>query len=852
MNVFSVKQPASIWLPCLLSLFALSSEALAVNCPSTDYFISTESQLNSFEEDMLTCDVVLGSVVITELTLAEQRWLNLNLERISGTLRLSFTNLEGVTSQAATSDSPISYVGSLYVDNNPNLTGIYLDRLTAPPFNVSISGNDALHSVLLRHHPDTSLVLESITVSPEYNWLIRENYFCDGQLVFDFSPTRLVINGGLVIDQNTCLGTVHFGGLAEIEGNLTIRQNGATKNNALGTTQYLGTDSGGTRIEVIGGFKDLERIAGSLEVGDSRTDNPGLTSVSFPKLAETESIVIRGPDIAGVNFPLIESLSTLGLSLGGAGIGPGSFATGPDWGFGRLNQTRTLAFIMFGNAAPSSLSALNIHDLSLGSDLILVGDARPVLNVEANGGELSLSSIVSVPSEIRTLFMVNGRFSGTSALKNIEVIGGNLILSNIDFFDLDFLSGVRTIEGQLAIRDSRGGSLNGIEGIQSVAADFNVQDNTLDNCDALLPLVGWGTATPSYLEDINVSGNTPSMCNGTTLTTVKNLAAPQAISGASSQVGRDGVQLSVAAASASDLFPVVRYFGECRSDYRKSFANLGQSTTDLQANTQTTRTLSFGKAGQVEAMRVGVNFQTVDRSELTFDVDPPGIAAQKTIWKKAGTGTKGWEYEFTSSNSALSEFIGANATGDWALKFSPGPTAAKLSSYYIDIDSLFQQTVSASAVVDNNVEISMTGLPSGDTFECRVIAENEFGIRSETSAFDSVTPPPITDTPVITEIESTNDGLLVYFTPPPYFGSQWFGSVMYSATCTADNGQVQHQSDLVASSPALITGTEDSEFLNCTVAIDNVYESVDGAAYVFEPTATGLPIWLLYEASRQQ
>ena len=59
-------------------------------------------------------------------------------------------------------------------------------------------------------------------------------------------------------------------------------------------------------------------------------------------------------------------------------------------------------------------------------------------------------------------------------------------------------------------------------------------------------------------------------------------------------------------------------------------------------------------------------------------------------------------------------------------------------------------------------------------------------------------------------------------------------------------------SEPVTSSPAFIAGVDADDDLNCFVTIDNLYESVKSPVFTYEgQVSSGLPIWLLYEASRR-
>ena len=189
--------------------------------------------------------------------------------------------------------------------------------------------------------------------------------------------------------------------------------------------------------------------------------------------------------------------------------------------------------------------------------------------------------------------------------------------------------------------------------------------------------------------------------------------------------------------------------------------------------------------------------------------------------------------------------------------FSPGATTAALNSFQINIDSLYQSVIDASEIAytsENFVQMSIPEMPVGRSFQCDVAAVNDYGVRSTTESIPMVTPPPISAGPTVLNIEETDDGVLVYFDPTNYWGTEWFGTVTYVATCDSGSSgaNASASSAPVSGSPALIEGLSADSDLDCTVAIDNIYESVTGPVYAYEPeTSGGLPIWLLYEASRE-
>ena len=178
--------------------------------------------------------------------------------------------------------------------------------------------------------------------------------------------------------------------------------------------------------------------------------------------------------------------------------------------------------------------------------------------------------------------------------------------------------------------------------------------------------------------------------------------------------------------------------------------------------------------------------------------------------------------------------------------------AGSLAGFNIEIESLYSASIDAGDVTDT-VAISLTGLPVAKSLDCKLTALNEYGIRGETRVFPGVTPPVVTGPPVVTEVEAGDGGVWVYFTPAEY--TLWGGQIAYRAICDSGSSVIDlsERSEPVIESPAFVPDLDPEQELSCRVEFDNVYESVLGPVYAYEPFAGGgLPIWLLYEATRER
>ena len=139
--------------------------------------------------------------------------------------------------------------------------------------------------------------------------------------------------------------------------------------------------------------------------------------------------------------------------------------------------------------------------------------------------------------------------------------------------------------------------------------------------------------------------------------------------------------------------------------------------------------------------------------------------------------------------------------------------------------------------------ILVEGLSPNLEYECSVLATNGYGPGPVSNTL-SVTPflASRPGTPLISRVVSDDGGLMVYFIP----GDTGNLDVTYTATC----GEL---SASASSSPILVDGLANGATVSCNVTATNSRGSSTSGVVEGTPeelTSSGLPIWLLYQATQ--
>ena len=142
--------------------------------------------------------------------------------------------------------------------------------------------------------------------------------------------------------------------------------------------------------------------------------------------------------------------------------------------------------------------------------------------------------------------------------------------------------------------------------------------------------------------------------------------------------------------------------------------------------------------------------------------------------------------------------------------------------------------------------ITLTGLSNGNTYSCSVVASNSAGSSAASNAETAV--PGVTAPPTITRTDFGDGEIYLYVTVSDDSGSAVTG---YTASCTDGTTTYTGTS---SDSPITVSGLTNDTAYTCTVTATNgngtSAASSATASITPEAGATGLPIWLLYEATQ--
>lgn len=145
--------------------------------------------------------------------------------------------------------------------------------------------------------------------------------------------------------------------------------------------------------------------------------------------------------------------------------------------------------------------------------------------------------------------------------------------------------------------------------------------------------------------------------------------------------------------------------------------------------------------------------------------------------------------------------------------------------------------------------LTLSGLTNGNTYSCTVSATNTVGTSAASSAVTSS--PGIATVPSAPSIDKTDigDGEIYLYVSTPDDGGATVTN--YTAVCTDGADTFTGTS---SASPITVTGLLNGTAYTCTVTATNAVgagaASASTSALLPEAQVTGLPIWLLYEASQ--
>ena len=459
-----------------------------------------------------------------------------------------------------------------------------------------------------------------------------------------------------------------------------------------------------------------------------------------------------------------------------------------------------------------------------------------------------LSAPLSKAAGVLLILLGSFNLWGSSALANsgIEVvIEGNQSLQN-----LDGLEGVIALKS-LAIKSNDAlTDLDGLRNLEKIAEALDVQTNAkLKDCAALAPVLGWPDGKDKKVDTVSISGN-PAVCSSDTEILVNTLAPTSPVitgHSAGSILALDFAR----SVEQESIFPVTGHRATCTSDTSVSESWFGPALVDL---TPVSRTLEVAGSGGgatssfVAELEVGIDIFHTDPADLLVTLkNPDGVPI--VLWDQGSPNSENLVGTFPTTLppvQPLSEIARERMGGIWTLVVEDvgiGPIirGGGLRSWSLRI--------SERSVVDGSVNppLRIQGVGQRARYSCTLAALSRLGATPVSPAY-SVTVPGPPSRPSIRAADYEVGAISLYATVGDDGGSP---VTSFTAACRSGATTVIVSS---STSPITLSGLASGVSYVCSVTAANALGTSVASALTpsisTEEIFSGLPIWLLYQATQ--
>ena len=474
-----------------------------------------------------------------------------------------------------------------------------------------------------------------------------------------------------------------------------------------------------------------------------------------------------------------------------------------------------------------------------------------------NGFVAGKRQVLAVIPRIACLFacLVSSKVSNAA----INIVG-NDALANVDG-----LSGVSQVS-TLSIQSNPALlNLDGLVNLESVSGSLTVKNNSsLDNCAGLARVLGWPDGPPddSVGGTIDISGNggpafspappgTGSGCASAD-EILSSVSAPSqpVITRHSTSQGNLSLFFNESI-STNTAFPVTGYQAFCSS----SLADFSDSpAAKLLDNVPVTRRLRVdGEASSVSFfdafIEVSIDITHSDPTDLSVKLTSPEGTAL-LLWDQNFAGSQNLQGTFPTTLTPVDSLLGVAdeaLDGQWAL------TAEDVSVGPIVREGVFNSwglriTESGAFTAGGSSPVKLQGLGRGRNYSCTVTPVTALGQSAVSEAYIANVPVELPQSPVIVSTDYEDESITLVFSSRDNGGTDITG---YEATCTNGTNTFTGTS---TSSPITVSGLTNDVAYTCTVTATNSVGTSSASAATDpitpEATATGLPIWLLYQAAQ--
>ena len=490
------------------------------------------------------------------------------------------------------------------------------------------------------------------------------------------------------------------------------------------------------------------------------------------------------------------------------------------------------------NAALTNLNGLSGITGSVGGNLSISGNPA-LTNLDGLSGITSIGGSLYIGENVA--------LTNLDGLSGLTSVGGPLTIQyNAALTNLDGLAGITSVGGNLSINENVAlTNLDGLSGITSVGGDLSIRSNSnLGDCIGITPLLGWPDGPPDDL----VVGAIAVQSNSSGCNSVEEILA--SVTGPTQPVitevstGNGYAALTFTPATAAEtLFPITGYEAACLGGEVTNATSPAVDILDNSDPVESSLTISgAGSAANSNEIEVDIDISHARPQRLMIQLTSPQ-GTTLTLWDESAQTTTDIVGTFPTTLTPLDSIdsvTGEEINGTWVLSVQDvnaiGGYEGVLNSWGLRIKEKAKATGSSP--------ITVTGLTNNRDYACTVAPITKLGVFPVSAAVTATPSPELPATPLITSVAEDDAGLVVRFTLANDGGAP---ITDYTVTC----GGVSASG---VGSPIRITGLTNGQAYSCTVtATSSVGTSSASSAVSGTPeefTPSGLPIWLLLEATK--
>jgi subtilisin-like proprotein convertase family protein len=617
------------------------------------------------------------------------------------------------------------------------------------------------------------------------------------------------------------------------------------ENNIRGTLKLQGSNI--TNLDALSG---ITSVGGDLTIGfDDGGALPGGSTTALTNLDGLSGITSVGRNLEiSINTALtnLDGLSGITSVVGSLTISGNPALTNLDGLSGITGVVGDLK--IGGNTLLTNLAGLSgitgVEGLSIGGDRLTNLDG--------------LSGITSVGGG---LIIGGNRLTNIDGLSGITSVGGDLQIVSTLLTNLAGLSGITSVGGSLTIGSPFGSSnpaltnLDALSGITSVGGDLTISRNlNLADCVGIAELLGWPSGPPDdsvgggiYLGVVagfNQRYPNASGCNSVE-EILASVTAPSQPVITQVSTGNGYAALTFTPSTQTEaLFPITGYEAACLGSPAENATSPALNVLDNSDAVKSSLIISGYPAvatpGEIE---VDVNISHARPLHLRIQLTSPQ-GTILTLWDKSAqtaTDIVGTFPTTLTSLDSIDSVASEDMNGTWVLSVQD---VNAIGGYEGVLNSWGMRIKENAKATGSNSPITISGLANNRDYACTVVPVTKLGVLPTSAAVTATPRPDLPATPVITSVTEDDSGLVVSFILASDGGAP---ITDYTATC----GGISASSN---SSPIIVEGLTNGQQYSCTVVATNSVGSSSASAAASgtpeEFTGSGLPIWLLHEATK--